>query len=127
MEFKKYLSEQNTIGPHNDGPGAPYLTSDQSGSEQPNSNYSGRPLWLPSHDMGLPTVSKNSKIIAVERNKNPIFVMLQDQTKLYFTYDEFKRIRGSEPKIGRIMTVVFQRSPGDSSENHSQIQSCMVT
>jgi len=126
MEFKKYL-EQNTIGTHNDGPGAPYLTSDMSGSEQPNSNYGGRPNWLPSYDMGLPTVSKSSKIMTVERNRNPINVLLQDGTRLHFTYDEFKRIQGSEPQAGKIMTVTFQRNPNDESETPSKIQGCMVT
>ena len=123
LEFKKYLLEMNTVGKHNDGPGAPYITSDQSGTEQPNS-YFGHPNFLPSTDLGLPTVTRSSKIIQVERHKNPIFVMLQDQTKLFFSYDEFKRIPGGEPKVGRIMQVVFQRSPNDDSQEHSQIQSC---
>ena len=123
LEFKKYLQEQNTVGYHNDGPGAPILNSDATGSETPNS-YFGNPNFLPSLDMGLPTVTRSSRIIQVERHKNPIFVMLQDGTKLYFTYDEFKRIKGSEPKVGKTLQVVFQRSPDDSSGNHSQIQSC---
>jgi len=125
LQFKKYLTEQNTVGYHNDGPGAPYLTSDFTGSETP-MNYGGHPTWLPSLDLGLPTVTKTAKIIQIERNKNPISVMLQDQTRLYFTYDEFRRIKGSEPKEGKMMTVVFQRHPGDGSEAPSQVQSCTV-
>ena len=123
LEFKKYILEQNTVGVHNDGPWGPYLNSDFTGSEQPK-NYGGHPLSLPSLDLGLPTVTRSSKIIQIERHKNPIFIMLQDQTKLYFTYDEFKRIRGVRPEVGGMLQVVFQRMPTDSSGEHSQIQSC---
>lgn len=125
IEFKKYLAEQNTIGYHNDGPGAPYITSDFTGSEMP-MNYGGHPLHLPSLDMGLPTVTKTAKIIQIERNKNPISVMLNNQTRLYFSYDEFRRIKGGEPQEGKMMTVVFQRHPGDTTENPSQVQTVTV-
>lgn len=73
-------------------------------------------------ELGLPTVTKTSKISFVERNKNPIFIKLMDGTKLYLSWDEFNKIEGHQPEAGKNMTVVFQRHPSDKSESHSQIE-----
>lgn len=124
LNFKKYL-EQNTIGYHNDGPGGAFVSSDFSGSENPQTNFEGRPLHLPSTDLGMPSVTKTSQISKLERNKNPIFVLLKDGTKLYFTYDEFNRISG-EPAVGKTITVVFQRHPGDKSATPSKVSRVTV-
>ncbi len=69
----------------------------------------------------LPSVSKASQIRMIERNKNPIYILLADGTQLYLSWDEFKRIRGKEPEPGRKLTVVFQRNEGDRSKSPSQI------
>jgi hypothetical protein len=143
FSFKKYIKtieEQNTIGYHNDGGGfnAPmlrsggsYITSDQSGSESdPGKNSIGYPQFLPSLDMTVPqevpTVQRTAKIRLIEKHKNPIFIFLSDGTRLYLTYDEFKRIKGGEPRMGQTMKVVFQRNPKDKNEAPSQIQSIWV-
>jgi len=128
VNFKEYilLSERNTVGTHNDGPGAIFTTSDQSGSESSASpSFDGHPLHLPSHDLGLPTTTKTAKIKFMERNKNPILIYLEDGTKLYLNWDQFKRISGCKPEVGKTITVVFQRFPGDQSGENSQIQSLM--
>ncbi|MHA1948726.1 MAG: hypothetical protein ACW99G_03170 [Candidatus Thorarchaeota archaeon] len=127
MNFREYLQlfEANTVGKHNDGPSGGYFSSDQSGSEGI-PGLQGHPLHLPSLDAGLPTVTKTSKIQLVERNKNPIHIYLADGTKLYFNWDEFKRIKGSEPKVGKMMTVVFQRTHGDTRNEPSQLQTVTV-
>ena len=133
MRFRDYiaLAEDNTVGYHNDGPGsnfAPgggsYVTSDVAGTEAPQSPNSNH---LPGYNLDIPIVSKTSRVAMVERNKNPILVMLQDGTKMYFGWDEFKRIKGGEPAPGKMMTVKFQRRADNSTKESSQIQSVEVT
>lgn len=126
------LQEQNTVGYHNDGPGGgfvqtggAYLSTNQSGSEQnPSTAMLGHPQWLPGLDLAIPTITKSSRVAFVERNKNPILVLLQDGTKLHFSWDQFKRIEGCEPERGKQLTVVFQRHPQAGKEEISQILSC---
>jgi hypothetical protein len=126
MDFREFLMrEENTVGTHNDMATGAFLPTFYTGSETPASagiSLQGRGLSLPGTDL-VPTLSRSCPISFVERNKNPIFVLLSDGTKLYFTWDEFKRIPGIEPEVGRTMTVVFQRFPGDHSQEQSQIQS----
>ena len=125
LKFKDYvrLREMNTVGYHNDGPGGGYLSSDQTGSEAVPADHGNH---LPSTDLKipeeLPTVVVTSTIRMLERNKNPIFIFLDDGTKLYLTWQEFNRIGGKEPEVGRQMRVVFLRRKDDSSESPSQIQ-----
>lgn len=101
------------------------LPSDWSGSEQPD-NFASQPVFLPSIDLGLPSTTLIGKISQIVRDKNPIFVQLSDGTQLFFTLDQYKRIKGS-PERGRTMTVVFQRLGNDRSRIPSMIQSCQVT
>ena len=61
----------------------------------------------------------------IEKKKNPIFVQLEDGTKLYFTWDEFKRIEGT-PEHGKKMLVIMQRREDDNSPTMSQIQKCKI-
>ena len=42
------------------------------------------------------------------------------------TIDEFRRVDGGEPKVGKKMKVTFQRHPHDKSGKYSQIQSIHV-
>lgn len=129
MRFKEYLQlvEQNTVGKHNDYAQGAYLGTDWTGSEAGGSGQGleGRGLHLPGIDL-VPTVTKSSQIKFIERNKNPIFVLLADGTRLQFTWDEFNRIPGGQPKVGQTMTVKFQRFPGDTTEMLSQVSSVKV-
>ena len=134
LTFREFftLTEQNTVGYHNDGPGSgfvqtggAYLSTDQSGSEQsPSASMLGHPQWLPGLDVAIPTVTKTSRVAFVERNKNPILVLLQDGTRLHFSWDQFKRIKGSEPERGKQLTVIFQRHHRAGKDESSQILSC---
>jgi hypothetical protein len=81
--------------------------------------------FLPDIDIGLPTVEKKGKIDVLLDKKNPIYIQLSDGTKLFFTYDEYKRINGS-PEVGKTMIVKMQRLPGDNSVQPSQIVDCKV-
>ena len=139
----KKLSEQNVPGYHLDGQGGfnqnkgggAFLSTNQDGSEA-TPNFSGHAQHLPGTDMTIPTddsgnvfmpmIHRKSTIRIVDTKRNPIFVFLDDGTRLHFTYDEFKRIKGGEPAPGKTMTVVFQKNPNDRTEVPSQVQSCKV-
>lgn len=121
LNFRTFL-EQNTVGPHNNGFGGSFLSSDQTGSEQNPSNFEGRPLNLPGLDLGLPTVTKTGIVTFIEKKTNPIKIFLSDGTKLFFSLDEYKRIKGNEPDTGKTMSVTFQRNVFDKSGEMSQIQ-----
>lgn len=77
---------------------------------------------LVTQELGLPSVSKTSTVSYLERNKNPIFILLADGTKLYLSWDEFNRVEGCEPEVGKKMTVIFQRHPSNKTEATSQIE-----
>lgn len=81
------------------------------------------PLLRPDYSAILPSVSRTSVVAAMEFNKNPIFILLKDGTRLYLSIDEFNRIKGKKPQIGASLTVVFQRSEVDKSNNTSKINS----
>ena len=120
FSFKNFL-EQNTLGYHNDGQGpfqkteGSYLSSDQTGSEQPD-HYLGHSLHLPSLDFTipekLPQINKTAKISKIEMNKNPIQIYLRDGTVLYLSYYEFKRIKG-QPQVGKTLSVDFEKHADD--------------
>jgi hypothetical protein len=133
LSFREFiLKEENTVGYHNDGPGGgfiktggAYLSTDQTGSEQnPTLGMLGHSQWLPGLDLAIPTISVSSQVALVERNKNPILVLLRDGTRLNFSWDQFKRIEGCEPMRGKQMTVTFQRNPKAGKTEISQIISC---
>ncbi|RDJ35252.1 MAG: hypothetical protein DWQ19_10585 [Crenarchaeota archaeon] len=123
LKFKEYL-EQNTVGYHNDRATTIRLPSDWSGTEAP-PKFDGRPPFLASLDVLLPSVTVTSEIRKIEKNKNPITISLADGTKLFLTWGEYKRISGPEPAPGKRLTVTFQRNPGDKSNNLSQVNSIL--
>ena len=116
LKFKEFFTEQNTVGKHND-----YATAAFTTDQTPRLPETGDPLTR----LIVPTVSRTSKIEFVDRNSKQhgklITVLLADKTKLYFNWDEFRRIKGAEPMRGRMMTVEFQRHPSDNSGQPSQI------
>jgi hypothetical protein len=124
MNFKEFLNEQNTVGKHNDYATAAFLPSDFTGSNTPFLGVDRKPQLF-GMDI-VPTITRSAQIKLIERNKNPISILLVDGTRLHLTWDEFKRI-GIEPKVGQTITVTFQRFPGDSSQSLSQIQSIRCT
>jgi len=86
--------------------------------------YMGDPGFvprLPATNLTIPSIQREGKITVLLAKKNPIFVKLTDGTEAYFSYDEFKRIKGSEPSLGKTMRITFQRHPGDLSATHSKI------
>lgn len=80
---------------------------------------------FPLPDIGLPKTQKTSKIVHVMDKKNPIYIGLEDGTKLYLTLDEFRRIEG-KPARGKNMTIIMQRLPEDTSNSPSLITKCIV-
>lgn len=77
-------------------------------------------------DIIIPSVEKTGVITHLYRTKNPIYIRLSDGTELKMTYDQFNKIKGTEPKVGKTMTVSFQRNPNDTSQNHSKIEKAIV-
>lgn len=80
---------------------------------------------LPQYQIELPNVEKRGKIELIMDKKNPIYVQLSDNSKLFFSHDEFKRIEG-KPERGKMMIVTMQRLGSDNSELPSQIVKCQV-
>lgn len=128
MNFRQFLEHnplkisnsfsQNTLGTHNDHATTSFLPSTWTGSEDLGVFGHG----LPSTDISIPTTTVRSKISSIELNKNPIRLRLEDKTEIPLTWDEFRRIDAIKKlKVGNILTVTFQRSPGDKSPEASKI------
>ena len=80
---------------------------------------------LPVLSLDLPTVQKKAKIETILDKNNPIYIQLDDGSKLFFTLAEFKRIEG-KPARGKTMVVTMQRLSHDKSGTPSQITKCQV-
>ena len=103
--------------------GGAILPSFWTGSEQPNTlALSGRPPALPSLDFALPTVTKTGRVDSLIKNKTPIYIKMSDGTQIFLSPREFDEIKG-EPRVGKMMTVIFQRHANDNTLEPSQIQS----
>ena len=121
LNFKEFFN--NTVGKHNDTASGAILGSDWTGSEMSSMmGMLGRPLHLPSMDFAFPNIMKQGIIKFMDEKKNPIMMHLSDGTRLHFSLDEFNRIKGRKPRVGRTVMVIFQRHPSDASEEPSQIQ-----
>ncbi len=106
---------------------AGFLTSDWTGREQsPTLGYTGHALNLPGYDLYIPHTEKTGRIDVLQKNRNPIYLKLTDGTEAYFTWDEFKKIEGSEPQLGKVMTITFQRNPEDRIYATSKIQKAII-
>jgi hypothetical protein len=119
MNFKQYIkiTEQNTVGTHNDFATSAFLPSSWTGTESaPDANLP----FLSSTDLKIPQISRSSTINNIILNKNPITIELKDGTKLYLSLDEYNRIQ-NKPEVGKNITVVFQRNELDKSETPSKI------
>lgn len=121
MNFKGFV----TLMEYLDGGSAAILPSNWTGSEQPD-NMMSQPVFMPSMDLALPSVTKMGKIALLIKDKNPIMMQLDDGSQMFFTWDQFKRIKGS-PGLGKMATVVFQRNPMDRTKMPSTINSCHIT
>jgi hypothetical protein len=125
MNFKEYIkitdikiTEQNTVGTHNDFATGAMVSSSWSGSEmEPEKNLP----FLPSTDLTIPQVIRSSFISSIEKNKNPITIQLRDGTQIHVTMDQFNRIN-KKPEVGKRITVIFQRSNDDLSDTPSKIE-----
>lgn len=80
---------------------------------------------LPNMNLDLPCTEKQGKIVVLIKRQNPIFIQLDDGSKLFFSNAEYRRING-EPSIGKVMKVRMLRLPYDQSDSPSQIQSCQI-
>jgi hypothetical protein len=108
------LQEQNVPGYHLDGPGGSFIQRGNAFLNSNNPRTLERTPLMPDTFLHIPEqipqTKRSGKIRFIERNKNPIRVQLSDGTWLYFTLDEFNRIK-EEPEVGKTMTVIFQCRP----------------
>lgn len=125
LSFKKFLESL--------GPGSMLPTSWTGSEGDPTASLSGHPVFLPGTDfvagndgIGIPEITKQGKVKVFIFKKNPITIELEDGTKLFLTYDQYKRMQGDLPIIPKhtVLTVTFQRTPSDVTLNTSQISKC---
>lgn len=88
----------------------------------PSGGFVGSPWNHQLFDLGLPGTTRTSRIVAITDKQNPIKINLEDGTELDIPPEVLPKIKG-EPKVGKMMMVIFQRRPEDTSPNRSQIQS----
>lgn len=74
----------------------------------------------------LPTKTVRSQIRLINDKTNPILIQLLNGTKLFLSFDEYKKIKNQNPAVGRMATVVFQRNPNDNTDNFSLINSIEI-
>jgi hypothetical protein len=128
LKFKEFLLqiENNTVGKHNDYAVSAILPSVSIGTQMP--DFNGKLPYLSDQDMivkGVPTVEKKGIITHIETKRDPCYIGLSDGTQLYIPWDAIrKRVIGwpvDNDAKGKTMRVVFQRKPGDDSEDNSKI------
>ena len=142
MNFRQFLEHnplkmqasfsQNTVGTHNDTATASFLPSTFTGSEDLGIMGYG----LPSTDLALPTVTRESEIMRVlnapatkdhrrtndKSQKDLIKVIMRDGTTIHLTFAEYKRINSRKPlEPGQRLRVTFQRNPSESGKEPSKI------
>lgn len=103
------------------------VSTDWSGTEDPQTTgHGGQEKNLPGVDLTIPSIQRSGRITTLFTKKNPIYVRLSDGTEAHFSYDEYKRIQGT-PALGKVMTITFQRHPGDFTNQYSKIDQAIVT
>lgn len=104
-----------------------YASSDVTGSEQSNTSSSvGHPLHLPDIDLTIPSTIRSGRITTLQFKKTPIYIHLSDGTDLHLTRDQYEKINGDKPAIGKNMEVIFQRRPEDITDMMSKIDHIRV-
>lgn len=122
MNFKEFFNAMDAPLGSTMTPPTPFGATSSDGISRSKYGDYGEPQNNRDFDLGLPTVTKTSVIQFIDEKTNPIFIYLQDGTKIHLPFNAFKRIHG-EPRVGKTLTVVFQRRTDDLSNNPSQIQS----
>jgi hypothetical protein len=137
MRFKEYLMTEGGLGNLGFNLDKPFQSDDFSkfSGAMVNSDFTGssapplgldQALHMPNLDMTIPEVRKSGRIAVLQTHRTPIYIRLTDGTEAYFTIDEFRRIKG-KPEIGKVMTLSFQRHPGDRRNTPSKVERAEVT
>lgn len=150
FNFKEYLGKieeyatgeftvggGNTVGTHNDGPGSgfagaggmSFLPTHWTGTETLQNKLASldgviqKSLdHLDLNQGALPLIKKETRIMYLKKENNPIYAHLEDGTRLFFTRGEWERC--GKPEVGHNICVVMQRRPNDNSDKPSQVQYC---
>ena len=142
MNFRSFLeygpvriqnqTAQNTVGVHNDRATATLVPSAFNGSEDLGNLGRG----LPSTDLLLPTVTRESEIISVlnapatrdhrrindKSQKDLIKVTMKDGTSIHLTLFQYIRINSKKRlELGTKLRVTFQRHPSETGSEPSKI------
>ena len=80
---------------------------------------------MPNMELDLPCVKKTAKIQILQYKKTPIFMQLSDGSQLFFTLDEFRRIKG-KPEVGKTVNYEMLRLADDKSSAPSMLKSCII-
>ena len=112
MEFKKYIKFLDVV-------------EQKKGIWLPENFLWLKDFSLPNIDLGLPSIEKKAKIELIRSKTNPIYIQLSDGSRLFFTFDEFKRITGT-PVVGKTITWKTQRISSNESPTPSKITYCRV-
>ena len=129
LNFKEFVSYTPTgIAPGSYVP----TTWDNSNQELTTAfRHIGWPSELPEDDfvlgvnpLNIPRTTRKGIVTKFVDKKNPMMVELDDGTKMYLSFDQYKRIKGDLPIVpgNSHLTVVFQRIPHDKSLEVSQIE-----
>jgi hypothetical protein len=122
----------NTVGTHNDRATAAFVPSVFNGSQDLGNLGRG----MPSTDLQLPTVTRESEIISVlnapatkgqgrkndKSQKDLINIALRDGTSIHLTLFQYLRINSKKRlEPGTKIRVTFQRNPSDTGSEPSKI------
>lgn len=126
MDFRKFFNEQSSLSPlgmviPNGAFGAmpAQVTGTQIGDMPLSSGgYMGTNWVNGEFDMMLPSKTVSKKIIRINDKKNPILIVLDDNTQLFIPYSVFRKIK-VQPEVGRTLMVTLQRRPEDNSQTPS--------
>jgi hypothetical protein len=121
LDFKSYFEN---IG------GGSFVSSRWSNSDAEDKSLSGHPTQLDDIDfqgmqnkVDIPKIEKCGLVTRFEDKKNPLYIELDDGTKAFLTFDQYKRIQGHLPIVPKHtkLTIIFQRLPHDKTNGVSQI------
>ena len=70
----------------------------------------------------MPLIWKDTRVMYLRKQENPIYVHLEDGTRLYLTRGEWQR--AGQPDVGKRIVVALQRRMDDKTGNLSQVHYC---
>lgn len=126
MDFRDYLGFLGEYSLPSDGPGVAYVGGGSQEYKTPNdfTRPDSPGAEVPAAALGLPSVTKRGRVVGVRYRPGGVAnVALEDGTVVRLTTGQVKLVKGAPLAPGNTLTVVFQRLPGYSGREDSQIMS----